>query len=134
MIRSLHLRDEILSTMERSCCYQQRLLIGTEGTFSARLGPGEVLITPYPVDRKKLDAADLVLVGNGAAEEAKRPSRAVLNHRAVHQGHPDVGASVNAYTGNATWELKEKFLSKNPQPCPSHDPCEYPCGLFSEQH
>lgn len=82
--------------------YQQRLLISTEGSFSARLGPDEFLITPYQVDRHKVDLSDLVLVRGGAAEEGKRPSRAVLNHRAVYLRHPAIGALVNAYTVNAT--------------------------------
>ncbi|MCC6361724.1 MAG: class II aldolase/adducin family protein [Phycisphaerales bacterium] len=82
--------------------YQQRLLISTEGSFSARLGPDEFLITPYQVDRQKLGLGDLVLVSEGRAEEGKRPSRAVLNHRAIYLRHPGIGALVNAYTVNAT--------------------------------
>jgi L-fuculose-phosphate aldolase len=82
--------------------YQQRLLISTEGSFSARLGPDEFLITPYQVDRQKVDLADLVLVRNGAAEEGKVPSRAVANHRAIYRRHAEFGALVNAYTVNAT--------------------------------
>ena len=82
--------------------YQQRLLISTEGSFSARLSDNDFLITPYQVDRQKVDVADLVYVHKGAAEEGKMPSRAVLNHYAIYQRHPEIGAIVNAYTVNAT--------------------------------
>jgi L-fuculose-phosphate aldolase len=82
--------------------YQQRLLISTEGSFSARLGPDEFLITPYQVDRQKLELGDLVLIRNGEAEAGKRPSRAIVNHRSVYLAHPEIGALVNAYTVNAT--------------------------------
>ncbi len=82
--------------------YQQRLLISTEGSFSARLGPDEFLMTPYHMDRQKLEPSDLVLVRQGAAESGKTPSRAVLNHRAIYRQNPEFRAVVNAYTVNAT--------------------------------
>jgi L-fuculose-phosphate aldolase len=104
-------RGEITSAekeLRRTLCgfvrrgYEQRLLISTEGSFSARLGPDEFLITPYQTDRQKLDPGDLVLVRNGAAESGKTSSRAVLNHRAIYLRHPEFQAIVNAYTVNAT--------------------------------
>ena len=49
-----------------------------------------------------MDAADIVLVRCGAAEEGKTPSRASRNHAALYERHPDIGAIVNAYTVNAT--------------------------------
>lgn len=82
--------------------YRQRLLISTEGSFSARLGPDEFLITPYQVDRQRVELGDLVLIRNGRAEQGKRPSRAAANHRAVYLRHPRIQALVNAYTVNAT--------------------------------
>lgn len=82
--------------------YQQRLLISTEGSFSARLGEDEFLITPYQMDRQTLSEGDLVLVRGGKAETGKRASRAILNHREVYLRHPEIGALVNAYTVNAT--------------------------------
>lgn len=82
--------------------YQQRLLISTEGSFSARLEGNRFLITPYRVDRSTLTAADLVLVDGDCAEDGKIPSRAVRNHLAIYQRHPGIGAVVNAYTVNAT--------------------------------
>jgi L-fuculose-phosphate aldolase len=82
--------------------YEQRLLISTEGSFSSRLGEDEFLITPYQMDRQKLEPGDLVLVRGGAAETGKIPSRAVRNHRAIYRRHAEFRALVNAYTVNAT--------------------------------
>ncbi len=82
--------------------YQQRLLISTEGSFSARLDAESFLITPYRVDRNTVDLDDIVLVRGGVAERGKSPSRASRNHAAIYQRHPDIQAVVNAYTVNAT--------------------------------
>jgi L-fuculose-phosphate aldolase len=82
--------------------YRQRLLISTEGSFSARLDGDAFLITPYRVDRSSLDLDDLVLVSRGIAQHGKIPSRASRNHREIYRRHPSVGAIVNAYTVNAT--------------------------------
>lgn len=82
--------------------YRQRLLISTEGSFSARLGDDSFLITPYQVDRRTVDLDDLVLVTDGLREPGKMPSRAARNHRAIYRRHPEVKAIVNAYTVNAT--------------------------------
>ena len=94
------LRHQLCAFVRRG--YEQRLLISTEGSFSARLEDDAFLITPYRVDRRTLDIDDLVLVRRGAAEEGKTPSRASQNHRALYQRHPGVKAIVNAYTVNAT--------------------------------
>jgi L-fuculose-phosphate aldolase len=82
--------------------YQQRLLISTEGSFSARLDGDSFLITPYQVDRNTIDLEDIVLIRAGASEEGKTPSRAARNHAAIYARNPHVGAVVNAYTVNAT--------------------------------
>lgn len=94
------LRRQLAEFVRRG--YQQRLLISTEGSFSARLGEDEFLITPYKTDRHRLDIGDLVLIRDGRAETGKRPSRAVNNHREVYRRHPEIHALVNAYTVNAT--------------------------------
>ena len=54
--------------------YRQRLLISTQGAFSARLDDESFLITPHRVDRGTLDAPDLVLVRSGAPEPGRRPA------------------------------------------------------------
>ncbi len=82
--------------------YQQRLLISTEGCFSARLGADSFLITPHAADRAALEPEDIVLVSGGAAEEGKTPSRAARNPPAIYARHPGIGAVAGAYPVNAT--------------------------------
>jgi L-fuculose-phosphate aldolase len=94
------LRRQLRDFVQRG--YRQRLLISTEGSFSARLDADSFLITPYRVDRSTLDLEDLVLVSGGAAERGKVPSRASRNHLEIYRRHSSIGAIVNAYTVNAT--------------------------------
>ncbi|MEM6458803.1 MAG: class II aldolase/adducin family protein [Planctomycetota bacterium] len=82
--------------------YEQRLLISTEGSFSARLGPDRFVITPSNVDRLSMSVHDPVLIDAGRAEAGKTPSRATRLHAAVYAAHPEVNAVVNAYCINAT--------------------------------
>jgi L-fuculose-phosphate aldolase len=96
----LELRRQLREFVRRG--YQQRLLISTEGSFSARLDPETFLITPYEIDRHELDLGDPVLVRRGAYESGKRPSRAARIHRAIYDRHPEVHALVNAYPVHAT--------------------------------
>ncbi len=94
------LRRQLCSFIRRGC--RQRLLISTEGSFSARLGDDSFLITPTQQDRETLDVADLVLVDGGRREAGKKASRAVLAHRSIYQQHADVRAIVFAHPINAT--------------------------------
>jgi L-fuculose-phosphate aldolase len=94
------LRKELCDFVRRG--YQQRLLISTEGSFSARLSDDAFLITPYQVDRHFLTVDDLVLVQAGRAESGKTASRASRNHAAIYAQHSEIQAVVNAYTVNAT--------------------------------
>jgi L-fuculose-phosphate aldolase len=98
--RERELRQQLVTFMRRG--YQQRLMISTEGSFSARLNEHSFLITPYHMDRNALTVADIVLVTDGTREPGKQPSRAARNHGVIYQHHADVGAIVNAYTVNAT--------------------------------
>ncbi len=98
--REKELRRQLREFVQRG--YRQRLLISTEGSFSARLDTDTFLITPYRVDRSSLELDDLVLVSGGAAERGKIASRASRNHREIYLRHPSIGAIVNAYTVNAT--------------------------------
>ncbi len=82
--------------------YRNRLMISTEGSFSARVDGACFLITPARLDRHTVDVDDLVLVRDGAAETRKTPSRAAVLHQAIYGRHADVRAIVNAYTVNAT--------------------------------
>ena len=94
------LRRQLVDFTRRG--YQQRLFISTGGSFSARVGPDEFLITPYKVDRHTLGVEDLVLVRGGRAEAGKRPSRAARIHQSVYERHPRVGAVLNASPVNVT--------------------------------
>ena len=82
--------------------YQQRLMISTQGAFSARLDDDSFLITPHGVDRSRLDIADIVLVRDGSPEPGKEPSGSSRNHRAIYGAHPAIQSVVNAYPVNAT--------------------------------
>ena len=98
--RERELRRQLCDFVRRG--YQQRLLISTEGSFSARLDPESLLITPYRVGRNTVDLDSIVLVRSGACEAGKVASRATRNHQAIYQRHPGIQAIVNAYTVNAT--------------------------------
>jgi L-fuculose-phosphate aldolase len=98
--REKELRRQLCDFVRRG--YQQRLMISTEGSFSARLDADAFLITPYSADRAALEPEEIVLVRGGAAEAGKTPSRAARNHRAIYARHPDLGAVANAYPVNAT--------------------------------
>ena len=94
------LRRQLCEFMRRGC--RQRLLISTEGSFSARLDDDSFLITPTQADRELLRSDDLVLVSDGKREVGKKASRAVLAHRAIYTQHRDVKAIVFAHPVNAT--------------------------------
>lgn len=86
--------------IRRGC--RQRLLISTEGSFSARLNKDSFLITPTQQDRATLQIEDLVLVADGRREAGKKASRAVMAHQAIYDQHPDIHAIVFAHPVNAT--------------------------------
>lgn len=94
------LRRQLCEFVRRGC--RQRLLISTEGSFSARLDDDSFLITPSQCDRSLLEIDDLVLVRGDTCEPDKRPSRATLAHRAIYRRHPEVRAIVFAHPVNAT--------------------------------
>ena len=96
----LELRRELCQFIRRGC--RQRLFISTEGSFSARLGEDEFLITLTQQDRESVEVGDLVLVKNGIRESGKKASRAVHAHRAIYQKHPHVQAIAFAHPVNAT--------------------------------
>lgn len=82
--------------------YDQRLLISTEGSLSARLDGDAALFTPVGKDRRHLAPEDIVLVRGGRREAGKLPSRACANHLAIYRQHPWVMAVFNALPPNAT--------------------------------
>jgi L-fuculose-phosphate aldolase len=94
------LRPQLCEFVRRA--YQQRLMISTQGAFSARLDDDTFLITPHRVDRSRLEIGDIVLVREGAPERGKVPSGSARNHRSIYQQHPTIQSIVNAYPVNAT--------------------------------
>lgn len=94
------LRRQLCEFVRRG--YRQRLLISTEGSFSARLDQDSFLITPSQRDRSDLDIDDIVLVRGDTCEAGHRPSRATLAHQAIYRRHPGVRAIVFAHPVNAT--------------------------------
>src|SRR6266853_244592 len=66
-------RREICDLVHRAC--GQQLFTSTQGAFSRRLDEKSFLITPERMDRKYLEAGDLVRVENGRRETGKMPSR-----------------------------------------------------------
>lgn len=94
------LRRQLCEFIKRGC--RQRLLISTEGSFSARVAEDAFLITPTQQDRETLNIADLVLVQGDHREKGKKASRAVFAHQAIYRQHPHVQAIVFAHPVNAT--------------------------------
>jgi L-fuculose-phosphate aldolase len=98
--REQELRRQLCEFVRRGC--RQRLLISTEGSFSARVDADSFLITPTQQDRESLELGDLVLVQGDQRERGKRASRAVCAHQAIYQRHADLQAIVFAHPVNAT--------------------------------
>lgn len=97
--RERELRRELAEFVRRG--YRQRLLISTEGSFSARVAGDSFVITPRGCDRAQLTPEELVLVDKGRAESGKRASFAARLHRAIYDRHPSVRTIVNATPVNA---------------------------------
>ncbi len=96
----MELRRELCEFIRRGC--RQRLLISTEGSFSARLGDDAFVITPTQQDRETLGVSDLVLVAGARREAGKKASRAVFAHQAIYRRHQHVRAIAFAHPVNAT--------------------------------
>ncbi len=99
------LRRQLCDFVRRGC--RQRLLISTEGSFSARLPatselPNAFLITPTQRDRERLRVDDFVLIDGQRREAGKLASRAAKAHAAIYRRHPSIHAIVLAHPVNAT--------------------------------
>ncbi|MEX0824604.1 MAG: class II aldolase/adducin family protein, partial [Pirellulaceae bacterium] len=94
------LRRQLSAFVRRGC--RQRLLISTEGSFSARVDDTSFLITPTQHDREFLGVEDLVLVKGNLREAKKWASRAANAHQAIYDKHPGIKAIVFAHPVNAT--------------------------------
>jgi L-fuculose-phosphate aldolase len=98
--RERECRKQLIDFLRRGC--RQRLLISTEGSFSARIDSEHFLITPSQSDRERLRIDDLVLVRGNAHEAGKVPSRATRLHQAIYEKHSSVQSVVFAHPVNAT--------------------------------
>jgi L-fuculose-phosphate aldolase len=87
-------RREICDLVHRAC--DQMLFTSIQGTFSRRLDEKSFLITPEGVDRRYLEAGDLVRIENGRREMGKTPSRSVPLHQHVYLRHPHVNSIIIA--------------------------------------
>ncbi|TWU49176.1 class II aldolase/adducin family protein [Rubripirellula reticaptiva] len=94
------LRRQLCQFVRRGC--RQRLLISTEGSFSARVDAESFLITPTQKDRELIEIDDIVLVSGNNREYGKLASRAARAHQAIYRKHPSVQAIVFAHPVNAT--------------------------------
>ncbi len=98
--RERELRRDLCDFVRRG--YKQRLLISSQGTFSARIHGEEFLMTPAGADRAAIRPGDIVLAGPQGSEAGKPPSRALPLHAAIYRAHPSVQAIVMATPVNAT--------------------------------
>lgn len=98
--RERALRQDLCGFVRRG--YKQRLLISSQGTFSARIHGEEFLMTPAGADRADIRPGDLVLAGPQGSETGRPPSRALPLHAAIYHAHPSVQAIAMATPVNAT--------------------------------
>ncbi|MFN3193750.1 MAG: class II aldolase/adducin family protein [Aureliella sp.] len=98
--RECELRSQLCRFVQRGC--RQRLLISTEGSYSARIDDETFLITPTGKDRELLTPDELVLVRGNRREVGKLASRAARAHQAIYHTHPHVQSIVFAHPVNAT--------------------------------
>ena len=96
----LAIRAELIRIIKRA--YQQKLIISTYGTFSARMGNDSFVITPTGRDRYYMRRQDLVLIKNGLKEKDKNPSRATEVHRQIYKDHPEINCIIFAQSPYAT--------------------------------
>ena len=66
------LRLQLCAFLHRG--YRNRLMISTEGSFSARVDAQSFLITPYQLDRHTLEVGDLVLMRSRRMRRARSPA------------------------------------------------------------
>jgi len=98
--RERALRRELCDFVRRG--YKQRLLISSQGTFSARVAGHQFLMTPAGADRASLRPEDLVLAGPDGVEQGRNASRALPVHAAIYRTLPSIQAIAMATPVNAT--------------------------------
>ncbi|HIW34949.1 MAG TPA: class II aldolase/adducin family protein [Candidatus Paenibacillus intestinavium] len=91
-------RREMCKLIHRS--YEQQLFTSTQGTFSQRLADGSIITTPFNMDRKYLQPADLVRIKDGKREEGKTPSRSIKLQQAIYDAQPHIKSIILAHPPN----------------------------------
>jgi len=92
------LRRDMIKFIRRA--YDQRLFNSTQGTFSHRLDGDNFLITPNGVDRKLMEAEDLIAIRNGRKPRGTAPSKSWLLHQEIYRQHPHVQSIIIAHPPN----------------------------------
>jgi L-fuculose-phosphate aldolase len=80
----------------------RRLVAGTDGNLSVRLGPFALAVTPSGRRKDELALGDVVVVALDASDETtgdvrRRPSSDIAVHRAVYAARPDAAAIAHAH-------------------------------------
>ncbi len=102
-------RRELCEFVRRG--YRQRLLISTEGSFSARVDQESFVITEHDTDRAIVESGNLALIRHGKHEEGKKPGEAMLIHETFYAKYPEIQSVVIATPINATaFSLAHKKL------------------------
>lgn len=91
-------RREMCELIKRS--YDQMLFTSTQGTFSQKIGEDSFIITPYGLDRKYIEAEDLVRIDNDQKELNKIPSRSALLHKFIYEKNPEIKSIIIAHPPN----------------------------------
>ncbi len=94
------IRRDICRFIERAC--DQKLMISTYGTVSARWKDNDFLITPYGIDRRYIQPKDIVQIASDKREAGKIPSRSVHLHQEIYNSHPSVNCIITTQAPNAT--------------------------------
>jgi len=93
-------RHKLCKIIKRAC--DQRLMISSYGTISARVNQTDFIINPTNFNRRYVQLRDLVLIKDGKREQGKLPSRAVKLHRTIYSQHPEVECVISTQSPNAT--------------------------------
>lgn len=77
--------------------YNQQLFTSTQGTISQRLDENSFIITPHAMDRKYIEAEDIVRISGDYREMGKLPSKSVELHREIYKQHPHINSIIVAH-------------------------------------
>lgn len=83
--------------------YERGMVPATSGNFSARLNDDRIAITVSGAHKGRLRETDIMLVdGDGAAIDARRPSAETLLHVQIYRRHPEAMVVLHPHSVNAT--------------------------------